>query len=305
MNERLFSPFLDPVDGTACVPAGAKAADIKKLAAPEGLRFPLLLDPDAPLADQLEVATHAPASHRFGPFCDNILGMNWQLPSGRVARIGERVVKSTTGYDWLRFLLHSASRFGKPLDYVLRLRPECGFDLLAEFQGNASQKVVHQLLQSGWHHWWESVNHVCHSDGSERVRVHIHGLPQEADLFEAELRRVAQITQSELILQSGTAPPAEPLPDLSIKTTPDRVAHLLHSLAAEGLNCTGYCYNGVVHARFDDPSRAIGLNPSVLALAHAALALGGDWHSRHLPPNKPSEPEAGWITSLEKALHEH
>ena len=68
----------------------------------------------------------ASASSRFGPYCDNIMGMNWKLRDGHVVRIGERVVKSTTGYDLLRFLLNSDGRFGEPVDFVLRLRPDCG-----------------------------------------------------------------------------------------------------------------------------------------------------------------------------------
>ena len=120
-NERLFVPFLDEVDGTLCLPSNAKASDIVSKAQAHRLRFPLLLDEAKTLREQIAATTHAPASCRFGPYCDNILGMNWRLPSGRIARIGERVVKTTTGYDWLRFLLHSGSRYGEPVIHSINL----------------------------------------------------------------------------------------------------------------------------------------------------------------------------------------
>ena len=73
--ERLFEPFLDPVDGVLCLPASATAADIQAQAGAHRLRFPLILDLLAPLRVQVEATTYAPASCRFGPYCDNILGM--------------------------------------------------------------------------------------------------------------------------------------------------------------------------------------------------------------------------------------
>ena len=124
-EERLFEPFIDATDGVLCLPAGSDEAEIERLAGLHGLRFPLLHDRGAPLCDQVAASPFAPASSRFGPYCDNITGMNWELPDGRRVRIGERVVKSTTGYDLLRFLLGTVGRYGRPVDYVLRLRPAC------------------------------------------------------------------------------------------------------------------------------------------------------------------------------------
>jgi FAD/FMN-containing dehydrogenase len=130
------------VDGTLCLPANAIAADIHSQAHAHRLRFPLLLDEATTLREQIAATTHAPVSCRFGPYCDNILGINWRLPSGRIARIGERVVKTTTGYDWLRFLLHSGSRYGEPVDYVLRLRPDYG--CTGGMRWTLSQKLGHR-----------------------------------------------------------------------------------------------------------------------------------------------------------------
>jgi FAD/FMN-containing dehydrogenase len=303
--ERLFTHFLDAVDGTLCLPANATAADIHTQAAPHRLRFPLILDAGATLREQVATATHAPASCRFGPYCDNILGINWLLPSGRTARIGERVVKTTTGYDWLRFLLHSGRRFGEPVDYVLRLRPDSGFQLNARLEGDiaALRNCVSRLLHSGWMHWWDAVDFMV--EGSARcVRIAIHCPPGEARIFSAQLTRIATDAHARLTLQNNPPPSFDGLPDLVIKTTPDRAISLACELAHDAVRCLALCYNGVVHVHLrtgeDMPERAHALMQPHLGALHA---LGGDWHSRWLPATPPTVTESQWIETLEQAIH--
>jgi len=303
--ERLFTPFLDAVDGTLCLPASATAADIHTQAAAHRLRFPLILDADATLREQIAAATHAPGSCRFGPYCDNILGINWRLPSGRIARIGERVVKTTTGYDWLRFLLHSGRRFGEPVDYVLRLRPDCGFKLDARFDGDigALRDCVSRLLHSGWMHWWDAVDFIAEGAAAS-VRVSIHCPSDEAQIFTAQLNRIATEARARLTLRPDAPPAFDGLPDVVIKTTPDRAIGLASKLARAAVRCVALVYNGVVHvylrAGGDLAERAHVLMQPHLAELHA---LGGDWHSRRLPAPPPTVTESRWIETLEQAIH--
>ncbi len=305
-DERLFTPFIDAVDGTLCLPAGARAADIHAQAAAHRLRFPLILAADATLREHLDAATHAPASCRFGPYCDNILGLNWRLPGGRIARIGERVVKTTTGYDWLRFLLHSGSRFGEPVDCVLRLRPDCGFNLAARFDGDiaALRGCVSRLLHSGWMHWWDAVDFIAEGAATS-VRVAVHCPPDEARIFAEHLARIAAEVQDELILQHDAPPPSDGLPDVVIKTTPDRAIGLADELARDAVRCVALVYSGVVHvhnrAGGDLAERAHALMQPHLGELHA---LGGDWHSRWLPETPPTVTESRWIETLERAIHQ-
>ncbi len=307
LAERLFVPFLDEVDGTLCLPANATAADIHAQAQVHRLRFPLLLDEARPLRDQIAASTHAPASCRFGPYCDNILGMNWRLPSGRIARIGERVVKTTTGYDWLRFLLHSGSRFGGPVDYVLRLRPDCGFSAVARFDGDqkALTCCVSRLLHSGWMHWWDAVDFITEA-GASFVRVMIHCVPEEASIFVQQLEHIAASTSTELRLQSNTSPPFDDLPDLVIKTTPDRAIGLSAELAHGARCCVALCYSGVVHVYMNESEDLNELTQALVQPYAAELhTLGGDWHSRRLPATPPTITESAWLNTLEEAIHEH
>jgi len=302
--ERRFTPFIDAVDGTLCLPASATSTDIHAQAAAHRLRFPLILDADATLREQVDAATHAPASCRFGPYCDNILGINWRLPGGRIARIGERVVKTTTGYDWLRFLLHSGRRFGEPVDYVLRLRPDCGFNLEARFDGDgaALRGCVSRLLHSGWMHWWDAVDFIAEgADASARVAIHCPS--DEARIFAEQLNQIATEAHAQLTLRENAPTPCDRLPDVVIKTTPERAIDLASELARDAVRCVALVYNGVVHVHLSE-------GEDMAERAHALLqphlpvlnALGGDWHSRWLPATPPTVAESRWIETLERAI---
>jgi FAD/FMN-containing dehydrogenase len=303
--ERLFTPFLDAVDGTLCLSAAAKAAEILTQVAESRLRFPLLLDADATLHEQLNASTHAPASCRFGPYCDNILGVNWKLPGGRMARIGERVVKTTTGYDWLRFLLHSGRRYGEPVNYVIRLRPDCGFNLTARFSGTSAalRLCVSRLLHSGWMHWWDAVDFIAQG-AAATVRVAVHCPAVEAPIFERELNRIASEAGARLQLDQPSQANLDGLPDLVVKTTPDRALALAETLATQADRCVALCYSGVLHVYLGGSStvaeRAHALMQPHLAELHS---LGGDWHSRWLPATPPTVTESQWIETLEQTIH--
>ncbi len=303
--ERLFTPFLDAVDGTLCLPATANAAGIRLQVGESRLRFPLLLDAAATLHEQINATTHTPASCRFGPYCDNILGMNWRLPNGRIARIGERVVKTTTGYDWLRFLLHSGRRYGEPVDYVIRLRPDCGFHLNARFSGDAPalRLCVKHLLHSGWMHWWDAVDFLAEG-AALSVRVAIHCPAAEAPIFESELARIAYEAGAVLALDHGAQPSLDGLPDVVVKTTPDRALAFVQTIAPQVSRCIALCYSGVVHLHLGGESNLAERAHSLMQPHLAALhALGGDWHSRWLPATPPTLTESQWIETLEQTIH--
>jgi len=300
-GSRLFQPFLDDVDGVVCLPATARAVDIQKLAAPHRLRFPLLVDAAATLQEQVESTGYAPASSRFGPFCDNIVGMNWKLPNGHVVRIGERVVKTTTGYDIFRFLLSTGRRFGSPVDYVLRLRPDCGVTSVFELSGaaDAVTAAVPRLLKNCWMHWFDAIDLIARQD-EYRIRIVLNCPAAESAPAESYLAEFA--TSSRLVIStSRDVPfPLDGCPDFVLKTSPEHVVSLTRQLSGTGgLRCTTLCYPGVIHGYFEDQSKfADRIQALIRDHANPILSVGGDWHSRHLPPVIPSALEAGWISTL-------
>lgn len=300
-EERLFEHFVDEVDGVMCIPSGMPLAEIFRRAAVFRHRFPLWIDSEASLSSHVVAAMYAPASHRFGPFCDNILGMNWRLSDGRVLRIGERVAKTTTGYDWLRFLLHTGGRFGEPLDYVIRLRPDCGYSAVAYLRADfvRLQLAASMLLRGAWMHWWESVDFI--PEGTEgQLRVAVHCPDIEARAFEAELRRVAESCGAVLKWCADSKLPPCPLPDLTLKTTSDRVMQMALEIRGRGdFEVVGLCYQGVLHISVRNPGDVLGLAKH---FEDQLFEIGGDWHSVHHQHRSANQSEETWLKVLEPVL---
>jgi len=303
LGPRLFVPFLDTIDGIICVPATTTAGELATLVKPHRLRFPLITDSVSPLSEQVLASEYAPASSRFGQFCDNIVGMNWQLPDGRVVRVGERVVKSTTGYDLLRFLLHSDSRYGRPVDFVLRLRPQCGMDGLIRLSGSreAVTWAMPVLLQSCWMNWFDSVDVIVDGDAQTwEVRIAINTPAEEWPVYEAMLATFATDHGLSLASEPQGGAPVDGCPDFALKTTPDRAIALAGELASQyQLKCLALCYNGVVHGFLPSAENAADQVRSLIDRVAAQLHHnGGDWRSRHVPHAAPQGVEAAWLGTL-------
>ncbi len=305
LGPRLFTPFLDKIDGIVCVPVTTTADELRQQIEPHGLRFPLIIDHTAALRDQFQSSEYAPASSRFGQFCDNIVGMNWQLPDGRVVRIGERVVKSTTGYDLLRFLQQSDQRFGQPLDFVLRLRPHTGIDGIIHLTGSrqAVSQAMPELLRSCWMNWFDSVDVLVNSDRDLLdVRIAINTPAEEWSVYEAMLASFASDHGLALSTERHTPAPVDGCPDFALKTTPDHAVALACDLASRHqLKCVVLSYNGVVHGYLPSTENAAQQVQNIVNQVASSLhSQGGDWRSRHLPRPAAQGVEATWLDILSK-----
>lgn len=324
---RTFEPFVDAIDGVMCCPATMTTAELRSLATAHGLRFPLILDEHKPLREQVASSGFAPASSRFGPYCDNITGMNWRLPNGRIVRIGERVVKSTTGYDLLRFLLNSSGHFGEPVDFVLRLRPDCGTTHLYSLTGSCESvsQAAAAMLATCWLHWFDSVDVVV--EGSQewcRLRISLNCPADESAVYEKHLSSLA--AKHELLLHSESiaSVPADGCPDFVLKTTPDEVIPLARKVSVENdVTCVALCYNGAVHGYLKNGlqtgnagtgtrqsfDRSLTASAAEVQLRITSIiercskeihAVGGDWQSRHVPSTAASGVEEQWLQQLEQ-----
>jgi len=304
---RCFTPFLDEIDGITCVSANATAADITALATPHRMRFPLIIDSQASLKDQVEATGFAPASSRFGPYCDNIVGMNWKLPSGRVVRIGERVAKTTTGYDLFRFLLLSGRRFGEPVDYVLRLRPDCGVTSVhwLNCPKSALKTTVGSLLKNCWMHWFDSIDVLIDpTSQTHQVRIAVNCPEDEYPLVARFLSSFAEQQNLTYTTDYAVAPPTDGCPDFVFKSTPEHLLLLATDVVGLGrCRCVALCYSGVLHGYLDNaPNKLDAIYHLVSTFADRLHAVGGDWHSRHLPPSPPSAPESDWVAIFEQQI---
>lgn len=301
----LLPHYFDEVDGTCCVRATMTGSELRTVYAPYAFRFPLLLNEDSSLVEQVASTGFSPASSRFGPWCDNIMGMNWRLPSGKVVRIGERVVKSTTGYDLFRFLLHTDGRFGTPVDFALRLRSDCGVTQTFVADGGMSriQSTVRAILQTSWMHWLDSID-VLPSDGLRqgRLRVIFNCPPEERDVYLSWLNQICATHGLTVRGSSATVSIHDGLPDFVVKTSPELVFELSGRLSADQCSLVILAYNGVIHGYL--PS---GLTPversgrivrALSPLESQIQAAGGDWSSRHVVRPEATGGESEWLKIL-------
>lgn len=236
--------------------------------------------------------------------------MNWRLPNGLVIRVGERVVKTTTGYDLFRFLLGSGERFGTPVDYVLRLRPTSEVNavvtlsaprLLPSSRGasptDSVSAAVSPLLHDGWMHWFDSIDLLINSDDIQ-LRLAIAAQADEWPVYTAFLAEFARKQHLEITIDEHAPPLRDGCPDLVLKTAPEHVVELARTIGhTPGVHVVALCYPGVVHVYGEAALMA------TIVDQHAARlhTIGGDWHSRHLPPLVPNAAESVWIAQWQHA----
>ncbi len=305
----LFEPFFDEIDGSLCGPASMNADDLRQRVGPHTFRFPLWLDPHASLREQLAASGYASASSRFGPFCDNIMGMNWKLPDGRVVRIGERVVKSTTGYDLLRFFLQSDGRMGEPVDLVVRLRPDFGASgrFLLRGASSALEEAVRRLVATCWIHWFDAVDVRYDEANVAGELVLMLNCPEfEWPTYEAYVGAFAAEAGLSWEPQRNVELEWPGLPDVMLKTVSDHCVAMAREMAATGKwKTVAMVYPGVVHGYLRDKDASLehrcDVIRSTVARYSAALhEVAGDWQSRLLSRPEATGAEAEWLKILER-----
>lgn len=302
-SERLFEPFFDPIDGIALCDASASWEAIQQAGSAHRLRFPLLLDPNASLLEHLKCSPYAPASSRFGPLCDNILGMNWRLPTGELVRIGERVAKSTTGYDLLRFLLQTRGEFGAPEQWVIRYRSDHGENFLTTIRGRieALQALGHSLCHSCWIHWFDFVDILYNPTDKEwSLRLLLNAPAEEWQIVADYLSEQCSSFPVQWSTQVVAHPPHDGLPDLMLKTTSDHAMQLVREIAQDfSSGISASCHTGAIHLIDMDREKFVYM---VDHYREAILERGGELYSRHWPVPSPVESEQHWLDVLTRAF---
>lgn len=303
-RERLFEPFLDAIDGIALCHASATWQEIQDAGSAQGLRFPLLLAPHATLLEHLRSSGYAPASSRFGPFCDNILGMNWRLPSGEMVRIGERVAKTTTGYDLLRFLLQSRGDFGTPEQFVVRYRSAHGENFQCDVVGDPTSlcQLGDVVSHSCWIHWFDSVDILYDpTDNSWSLRLLLNAPADEWQVAEGFIDEHCQRLGLGSNFRVVHQPPSDGLPDLCFKTTRDHALHIAQNIVRDSsIKLSASCHTGVIHFYSVDQQLLNRVTDSYRA---SILERGGELHSRHWSLPSVVESERHWFEVLSAAFH--
>ena len=151
---KAMEEFYDPADMTIAVDAAMSLGELETKIVSDGLRFPLGVAANWSVGDLILQRRFVATSLRFGSVGDNVLGMQWELPSGRQVQVGSRVVKNVAGFDLLRLMVNSRGRLGQPTLAVLRLRPLGERWEGVEARGELDKLAAMQrkVLHSSWAH---------------------------------------------------------------------------------------------------------------------------------------------------------
>ncbi len=116
---------VDAGDMVCVVEAGVRLVDLQARLAED--RLALMLDPadgsQATVGGVLATNACGPLRHRYGKPRDLVLGAQFVLTDGTIARSGGRVVKNVAGYDIARLLCGSLGTLAVLCEVALRLHP--------------------------------------------------------------------------------------------------------------------------------------------------------------------------------------
>jgi len=184
-----FDLYYDPDDLTTCVSAETTVAEINRRAAKDRLYFPLSLDENTPIGELVLKQQFTPASFRYGPLADNVLGMNFKLYSGKIVKIGSRVVKNVTGFEFNKFLCNCGSRFGEIEKIVLRLRPLAETMNYRLINGSFEnlQSLRRTFLQSSWSHVTDVFDFICDHRGM-RFGLRFSCSASQVEIYDSHLK---------------------------------------------------------------------------------------------------------------------
>lgn len=149
--EDIFNPFYDPIDMSCCIGDSESLEPLQKLMLMDNLFFPFY-QKDFTLRDILSHSNYETYSYRYGSLADNILGLLFENKNGVQLKIGARVVKNVTGFDFTRFFTYNENEFGQIKYAILRLRPhsEINSKLLFIHHKDSCEKFAQLLLHSTW-----------------------------------------------------------------------------------------------------------------------------------------------------------
>jgi hypothetical protein len=100
-----------------------------------------------------------------------------------------------------------------------------------------------------------------------------------------------------LTVERNVPAPTDGLPDIVLKTSPERVLKLARDVCqTHPLRTVTLCYPGVIYGYVDDDAKTEFIESVIRERTEELHQAGGDWHSRHIPDVSPTELEDRWIS---------
>ena len=147
----IFALYYDPIDMSCCVGVDESMEPLQNQMLKDKLFFPFY-QKGFTFRDILSHSGYETNSYRFGSLADNVLGVLFEGKNGVQYKIGARVVKNVTGFDFTRFFTQNENEFGKIKSAILRLRPSPENITVLNFAHSKEkcEKFASLLLHSTW-----------------------------------------------------------------------------------------------------------------------------------------------------------
>jgi glycolate oxidase FAD binding subunit len=146
---------------------------------------PLLADAGATLGGTIAAGLSGPGRFRFGGLRDFILGVRFVDGTGRLLRLGGKVVKNAAGFDVPKFFVGSAGRFGALAEITFKVfpRPVASRTLRIEAKDIATKTAI--MTEAAGKRWEiEALDAVLEEAA---VFVRLAGPPPALDALSTEI----------------------------------------------------------------------------------------------------------------------
>src|SRR4051794_14621485 len=141
----------DPSEFTFTAAAGTPVREIAAALAERGqyLPFdPMLLDAGATLGGTVASGLSGPGRFRFGGLRDFILGVRFVDGTGRLLRMGGKVVKNAAGFDLPKFFVGSLGRFGVLAELTFKVFPRPASALTLRLAARTLEEAAKILMEA-------------------------------------------------------------------------------------------------------------------------------------------------------------
>ncbi len=291
----------EPEEFTFTALAGTPVRDIAAALAERGqyLPFdPMLLDAGATLGGTVAAGLSGPGRFRFGGVRDFILGVRFVDGTGRLLRMGGKVVKNAAGFDLPKFFVGSLGRFGVLGEMTFKVFPRPATSLTMKFAAASIEAAVEMLTRAANSRWEPEALDILPGSNAVAMRLAgpeaaLHSLAREIQSTLAGAGNEAHILSDaearELwdgLREFGWSLPGETL--VKIALAPADVAPLAH--AVEGLGITRLHFSSGGNVAFVSvPAglRTDALDATLQNLGLSGVALRGDaplWLGCHVRP---------------------
>ncbi len=146
----------EPAEFTFTAMAGTPLREIMSALDERGqyLPFdPMLTDGGGTLGGAVASGLSGPGRFRFGGVRDFILGARFVDGSGRLLRMGGKVVKNAAGFDLPKFFVGSLGRFGVLAELTFKVFPRPAASVTLKLECPAPEEAVRLLIQAANSRW--------------------------------------------------------------------------------------------------------------------------------------------------------